>query len=138
MTLPEELDHLVFAVPDLAAGVDDVAARVGVRPSPGGPHPGLGRRNFLLSLADASYLEIIGPDPEQGPPPRPRPFGIDDLERGSLVTWAVHVDDIERRVAAARKASSTRRKARISSGRRPRMPRLRVAAESTGDVMVKS
>jgi hypothetical protein len=104
MTVPAGLDHLVFAVPDLARGVEDFATRVGVRPSPGGPHPGLGTRNFLLSLADASYLEIIGPDPEQETPPRPRPFGIDQLERGTLATWAVHVDDIDRRVASARQA----------------------------------
>jgi hypothetical protein len=104
MNVPLELDHIVFAVPDLAAGVDEVASRVGVRPSPGGSHPGLGTRNFLLSLGDSSYLEIIGPDPEQGAPQRARPFGLDQLTRGRLVTWAIHVGDLEARVAAARKA----------------------------------
>jgi hypothetical protein len=32
------LDHLVYAVPDLDAGVVDLRARLGVRAAPGGPH----------------------------------------------------------------------------------------------------
>jgi hypothetical protein len=41
-------------------------------------------------------LEIIGPDPEQAPPPSPRWFGIDDLEASRLVTWAAKTDDVDR------------------------------------------
>ena len=104
MGIPREVDHLVYAVPDLAAGVDELEARFGVRASPGGPHPGRATRNHLLSLGDSSYLEIIGPDPEQDDPGFPRPFGIDDLGTGGLVTWAIHPRDLEGVVERARKA----------------------------------
>jgi hypothetical protein len=102
MPIPSDLDHLVYAVPHLAAGVAAMTALLGVAPSPGGPHPGLGTRNFLVSLGESCYLEIIGPDPEQPQPSRPRPFGLDQLSGGKLVSWAVHDADLERRVAAAR------------------------------------
>lgn len=36
------LDHLVYAAPDLAAAVEDVARLTGVRPVPGGSHVGKG------------------------------------------------------------------------------------------------
>jgi hypothetical protein len=55
-----------------------------------------------VSLGESCYLEIIGPDPEQPQPSRPRPFGLDQLSGGKLVSWAVHDADLERRVAAAR------------------------------------
>ena len=102
MPFPSDLDHLVFAVPDLAAGVAAMAALLGVAPSPGGPHPGLGTRNYLVSLGESCYLEIIGPDPEQPQPSRARPFALDQLSAARLVSWAIHDAELERRVDAAR------------------------------------
>jgi hypothetical protein len=104
MSFDPALDHLVFAVPDLARGVDDLAQRLGVRATPGGKHVGLGTHNALLALSDAAYLEVIGPDPEQPEPGRPRPFGIDRLVRGRLVTWARRSRDLDSEVARARAA----------------------------------
>ncbi|HEX2145605.1 MAG TPA: VOC family protein [Glycomyces sp.] len=98
------LDHLVLATPDLAATVAEITRLTGTRPAPGGVHPGLGTRNFLLGLGEGGYLEIIGPDPEQGAPQGPRPFGIDGLTEALLVTWAIRVEDIDAAVAAAREA----------------------------------
>ena len=74
----------------------------GVRPSYGGAHPGLGTHNALLSLGHHSYLEIIAPDPNQPTPPRPRPFGLDELEAdgadGQINAFSVHaVPKIRRR-----------------------------------------
>jgi len=88
------LDHLVLATPDLAATVrwfDDTA---GVTPTPGGQHVGFGTRNELVALGIDSYLEIVGPDPEQPDPEGPRPFGIDGLTTARLVTWAVKATDL--------------------------------------------
>ncbi|SDD74247.1 VOC family protein [Glycomyces harbinensis] len=98
------LDHLVLATPDLAATVAEVQRLTGTRPVPGGVHTGLGTRNFLLGLGDGAYLEIVGPDPEQGTPEAPRPFGIDVLTEARLVTWAVRVEGIDAAVDAAREA----------------------------------
>jgi hypothetical protein len=101
MSFDPALDHLVFAVPDLAAGVLDLERRLGVRATPGGKHVGLGTHNALLALSDSAYLEVIGPDPDQPAPARPRPFAIDRLAAGRLVTWARHTRDLDGCVARA-------------------------------------
>jgi len=97
------IDHLVYAAPDLAAGVENVERILGVKSVVGGQHPGGGTRNALIRLGDETYLEIIGPDPEQPPPTQPRRFGIDDLKSPRLVTWAVKSTDLE---ATAQKAKT--------------------------------
>ena len=99
------LDHLVYAAPDLNAAIDALAARTGVRATPGGKHVGLGTQNALMALGADTYLEIIAPDPEQPPPAMPRPFGLDALTAPRLVTWAVKAPDIDAQVAAARAAA---------------------------------
>jgi hypothetical protein len=96
------LDHLVYGVPDLQRGMEDLARRTGVRAVAGGRHQGQGTHNALLGLGPGSYLELIAPDPSQPAPPRPRRFGLDNLERPRLVTWAIRVHDIEREVERAR------------------------------------
>ncbi len=98
------IDHLVYAVPDLQEGVDEMERRLGVRAAPGGRHPNLGTHNALLSLGADCYLELIAAEPAQPPPNRPRPFGLDTLREPGLVTWAVKAEDIVTRVAAARRA----------------------------------
>ncbi|WP_194892162.1 VOC family protein [Catenulispora pinisilvae] len=97
-------DHLVYAAPDLQAALEDIARRTGVHPTAGGPHPGLGTRNYLLGLGGDRYLEIIGPDPAQPTPPEPRPFGIDDLSAPKLVAWAIATTDLDAAVTRSRAA----------------------------------
>ena len=98
------LDHLVYATPDLPATVEDLARRTGVQPGVGGRHPGFGTANALLRLQGGAYLEVIGPDPGQPEPDRPRPFGIDELAAPLLAGWAVRPDDFEACLAASRAA----------------------------------
>lgn len=93
------IDHLVFAGPDLDQASALVERVLGVSSVPGGQHLGVGTRNRLVGLGGSTYLEVIGPDPEQKTPAQPRPFGIDGLTDSRLVAWAVSVSDI----SAARK-----------------------------------
>ncbi len=95
------VDHLVYAVPDLVRGIAKIEALVGVRPSPGGAHPGRGTRNALVSLGPGMYLEIVGPDPDQPPPHGPRWFGIDALVRPRVVTWAATGANLDETANAA-------------------------------------
>jgi hypothetical protein len=99
-----DLDHIVLAGPDLAATVAWFAELTGVEPAPGGSHLGLGTANHLVGLGGRAYLEIIGPDPEQPEPQRPRPFGIDDLAAPRIVTWALATGDLDRLIDGARAA----------------------------------
>jgi hypothetical protein len=96
------IDHLVYAVPDLAAAVAEVEERFGVRAKAGGKHIGLGTHNALLGLGTQTYLEIIAPDPGQPEPAMPRPFGVDGVRRRGLVGWALACDDIDAAVVRAR------------------------------------
>ena len=98
------LDHLVLATPDVAATAAWVAERTGIHPSAGGQHLGKGTRNMLCSLSSTSYLEIVGPDPDQPAPAGPRPFGVDDLTTAALVAWAIAVPNMDAALEAARHA----------------------------------
>ncbi len=56
------IDHLVYTVADLGAGMDTIERLFGVRPVPGGRHPAFGTYNVLVSLGMETYLEIIAAD----------------------------------------------------------------------------
>jgi hypothetical protein len=90
------IDHLIYATPDLDRTVAELELQTGVRASAGGSHPGRGTRNALLALGTRCYLEILGPDPTQPPPERPRTRGIDRLQAAKLVGWAANASDLDR------------------------------------------
>jgi hypothetical protein len=117
--IPAMLDHLVLATPDLAATVADFTRRTGVAPAMGGVHVGLGTRNHLVSLGGGSYLEIIGPDPEQSAPGSPRPFGVDGITVARTMTWAISPPDLDAAIAAARARGYDPGPAQPMSRRRP-------------------
>ena len=120
------IDHLVFATRDIDATVDRVADRLGVRPTPGGRHPGLGTRNALVDLGAGAYLEIIGVDASAaGPPDGPRPFGLDRITEPRLATWAVKAPGLDERVARARAAGYDPGPVQPMSRRRPDGTELR-------------
>ena len=90
--VPSDLDHLVYAVPDLSLAVDEMEQRLGVRPTPGGVHEGRGSHNALVGLGGRCYLELIAPDPKQK---GPRWFGLDEIDQPRFVGWAVRRADPE-------------------------------------------
>ncbi|WP_040158708.1 VOC family protein [Nigerium massiliense] len=104
------LDHLVIAAPTLDEG-RWLAETLGVEPSPGGRHAGLGTHNALVSLGPDSYLELIARDPDAPAPERPRPFGLDtlDLTTGPrLIHWVARVDDLDHPDAIAMQRGENR------------------------------
>jgi hypothetical protein len=105
--LLSRVDHLVYAAPNLEQAIKSVEALLGVEATPGGQHPGRGTRNALISLGGRTYIEIIGPDPEQPNPKDRRPFGIDSLTEARLVTWAASETDLKNRADRARQAGVT-------------------------------
>ena len=98
-----KVDHLVYATPDLALGINTLERLLGVRATPGGQHPGMGTRNALLALGPSTYLEIIGPDPDQPKLASPRRFGIDELTAPRLTTWVANGKDLDGFVTRARR-----------------------------------
>ena len=115
----QKVDHLVYAAPDLAAGVEQVERLLGVKATTGGQHPRAGTRNALIGLGGQIYLEIIGPDPEQPKPLMPRRFGIDDLKAPRLVTWAARETNIEAVVENAKRQGLEFGQVQSGSRRRP-------------------
>jgi Glyoxalase-like domain len=99
------IDHLMWAVPNLAAGVDRLESLTGVRAAPGGTHPGMGTANALLGLGPGVYLEVIGPDPALD---EPSGFGaiLATLVEPELRSWAIRTDDIAASCAALTAAGS--------------------------------
>lgn len=102
-----QIDHLVYATPDLDRSVGELAELLGVRAAPGGRHVGRGTHNALLHLGGRTYLEVIGPDPTQDlPEGTPRPFGVEHLDAPRLVWWAVATGDLPGTVARVRAAGA--------------------------------
>ena len=90
-----------MAAATLAAGCNFVEERLGVRPRPGGKHPGMGTHNALLRVGARLYLEVIAVDPDGAKPLRPRWFDLDDprmqaelAEGPRLVHWVARSSDI--------------------------------------------
>jgi hypothetical protein len=109
----------VYATPDLQLGIDTIEQRLGVKATPGGQHPGLGTRNALVALGPTSYLEIIGPDPDQPKPAGPRRFGIDGLKAPRIVRWVVKSSQLDAVSAKAAAAKVTLGDVTPGSRRRP-------------------
>jgi hypothetical protein len=110
------VDHLVYVVPDLRDGIDEIQELTGNRPVQGGRHADFGTCNALLGLGQDTYLEIIAPDPELPCPARGRPFGVDNRVAPRLSTWALRCEEIEQ--TASQAAAGSLDLGKVASGRR--------------------
>lgn len=106
MSPSADFDHLVVAVPSLADSVEQCHNALGVRPIPGGAHPRLGTANALLGLKvpalgrDAlTYLEILGPDPDQDP--ALAAARLSGITTPTVQRWAIRPRDFDGLVAHA-------------------------------------
>ncbi|GAA5152060.1 VOC family protein [Microbacterium pseudoresistens] len=120
---PTLLDHVVIAGPDLEEVVSWFAERTGVTATPGGAHP-TGTANALVALTVGGerrphYMELIGPNPEVEHETAPQAFGIDGLDAPTIVTYAIHPEDIEAALAAVRAQGLDPGDIRDLSRRRP-------------------
>ncbi len=108
-----ELDHLLYAGPDLAELRRDLLRKGGPKAAPGGRHDAWGTHNALVGLGVGRYLELIAPEPG-GDGPWARLFRR--LAAPSLQAWCVRggaADQVEARLTAAGVATK-----RVAGGRR--------------------
>lgn len=93
-----QIDHFVWAVPDLEPGCAEIERLFGTAPVRGGSHPGLGTCNALLSLGENLYLEIMAPEA-----PQPGSVGerLAKLDAPGLATWVIRSNDLAALAEAA-------------------------------------
>ena len=101
------IDHLVIAVADPDAAVDELAGAMGLVAGGGGRHEQLGTFNRLIWLGD-SFLELIGIfDPVLAAESWVGAPAERALETGGgLATWAIATDDIDGEIARLRSTST--------------------------------
>ena len=87
-----ELDHLLYAGPNLEQLATDLGRLTGRPTTPGGAHERFGTRNHLVGSQGGTYLELLAPDEDQ----TGGPFAdaIAPLTMPSLHAWCVRTDDM--------------------------------------------
>lgn len=89
------LDHIVYAVPDFDQAIDDLEAKLGIKPVIGGRHLLRGTKNALMNLGKCCYLEILAIDYENTSFIGQRWMGMDLITRPTITRWAIQTDKIE-------------------------------------------
>jgi hypothetical protein len=87
------IDHLVWYSADLDQSARYFDEIMDCETAYGGVHPGEGTRNRLLSLAESTYLEILGLDPAQ--PVANLDTELRQLAGSGLYHWAASGLDLE-------------------------------------------
>ncbi len=91
------IDHLVICSSTLAEGTAWLEDQLQVTMHPGGTHPALATHNSLLRIGEASYLEVIAPNPTLPDPCRPRWFELDEPIQNAAAkfrSWVARTSDL--------------------------------------------
>lgn len=78
-----DIDHFMYAGPDLDTLSQGFAALTGIEPEAGGKHPQIGTHNRLVGGRSPLYLELIAPDPASAAR-SPVRTGLEALPRPAL------------------------------------------------------
>jgi Glyoxalase-like domain len=97
-----QLDHIVVGIRSLTDGIAQFESLTGVVAGAGGRHPGRGTENALVSLGGGSYIEILAPQVGAALSPQDQP--LRNLERLTILDWAVSVPEVDVAVAALKSA----------------------------------
>ncbi|MCA0042973.1 VOC family protein [Celeribacter litoreus] len=94
------IDHLVVSAGDLEQGRDAIEGLLDIEFGPVGKHEDMATENRLVGMrgsdGDASYLEVIAPDPAAPRPVYPRWFDLDNFGGvARLTNWVVSCPDLE-------------------------------------------
>ncbi len=92
----DNVDHLVYAVPNLKKAITELKKRLGVEPVIGGHHRSQGTHNALVHLGKGCYLEVIAPDPDNDTFSGQRWMGLDLISKPCITRWAVKTNNLNR------------------------------------------
>lgn len=87
--MKRKTDHIVYAVPDLEAAINEFEKLSGVRPVFGGYHTTKGTKNALVNLGNECYLEILAIDEDNIAVESPRWMGIDMIKNSQITRWSL-------------------------------------------------
>jgi hypothetical protein len=90
----KKIDHLVYTTSNLEATINDLEAKLGVRPIFGGYHDTQGTKNALVNLDNGAYLEILAADDNNTAISPPRWMGVDVLTKTQMTRWALKSEDL--------------------------------------------
>jgi len=93
-SVPEGIDHIGLAVPDLESGIEDVHRRTGVRPTLLPPERGQWYRRATLCIGQGCTLEVIAPNAAHHLF-HPMKTILRQLQGPFLLFWSMATDDMQ-------------------------------------------
>lgn len=94
--MTKKIDHIVYAVTDLEAAMDEFEKLSGLRPVFGGYHTTKGTKNALVNLGNECYLEILAIDQANTAIAPPRWMGIDLVKTSQITRWSLKSNQLRK------------------------------------------
>ncbi len=83
------IDHIVYAVTDLAFATEEFSNRTGLKVIGGGQHLDQGTHNALIRLDERTYLEFIAKDSSLSSPLSGTWMGLDLIKENKITRWSL-------------------------------------------------